>query len=61
MKRVMQSISTIKFGGIFSKKPSTPSHAKSTVKQSSDQEKLRKSARKTLSKYKKTFRKLAFE
>lgn len=61
MRKVMQSISTIKFGGIFSKKSSSGSVAKISPKHNYDQEKLRKSAQKTLSKYKKTFRKLAFE
>ena len=61
MKKVIKQIPQIDIVSIFSRKKRVKTHKSVSATMGQDQEKLRTSARKTLKKYKKTFRKLAFE
>lgn len=60
MRKVMDKLPQIDIVSIFSRKKKN-GHKMNHTPLENDQEKLRVSARKTLKKYKKTFRKLAFE
>jgi hypothetical protein len=60
MRKVIEKIPTVDFASLFRRRPR--SHKKNVVATSvSDNSKLRVSARRTLRKYQKTFKKLAFE
>ena len=60
MRKLVSSLPSIDVSRLFPRRKSSTKKDQGG-RASSDQEKLRKSARKTLQKYKKTFRKLAYE
>ena len=61
MRKIMSKLPQIDFVSIFSRKKKNTYKNVSPSSAEPDKDKLKKSARKTLKKYKKTFRKLAFE